>query len=180
MFTNLTWANFVKKNTMKAFLIPLLCHSFILVAQVPLPTSDFKKDSHTLESLTQEAAIKGLTYANAIAQEANKSIAVAFLDASGKPILITIADGVGPHNLEAARRKAFTALSTKTPTLILSRNAKANPDTQNLNTLPELLLLGGGVPIVVHNKVIGSVGITGAGGPEEDDAIAQQIVQIFK
>ena len=165
---------------MKSILITFLCHSFFCVAQSQIPTSDFKKDSQTLESLTQEAAIKGLTYANAIAKEANKKIAVAFLDASGKPILITIADGVGPHNLEAARRKAFTALSTKTPTLILARNASANPDTQNLNTLPELLLLGGGVPIIVNNKVIGSVGIAGAGGPEQDDAIAQKIETLFQ
>ena len=165
---------------MKSILITFLCHSFFWVAQSQIPTSDFKKDSQTLESLTQEAAIKGLTYANAIAKEANKKIAVAFLDASGKPILITIADGVGPHNLEAARRKAFTAVSTKTPTLILARNASANPDTQNLNTLPELLLLGGGVPIIVNNKVIGSVGIAGAGGPEQDDAIAQKIVTLFQ
>ena len=165
---------------MKSILITFLCHSFFLVAQSQIPTSDFKKDSQTLESLTQEAAIKGLTFANAIAKEANKKIAVAFLDASGKPILITIADGVGPHNLEAARRKAFTALSTKTPTLILARNASANPDTQNLNTLPELLLLGGGVPIIVNNKVIGSVGIAGAGGPEQDDAIAQKIETLFQ
>ena len=165
---------------MKSILITFLCHSFFWVAQSQIPTSDFKKDSQTLESLTQEAAIKGLTYANAIAKEANKKIAVAFLDASGKPILVTIADGVGPHNLEAARRKAFTALSTKTPTLILARNASANPDTQNLNTLPELLLLGGGVPIIVNNKVIGSVGIAGAGGPEQDDAIAQKIETLFQ
>ena len=165
---------------MKSILITFLCHSFFWVAQSQIPTSDFKKDSQTLESLTQEAAIKGLTFANAIAKEANKKIAVAFLDASGKPILITIADGVGPHNLEAARRKAFTALSTKTPTLILARNASANPDTQNLNTLPELLLLGGGVPIIVNNKVIGSVGIAGAGGPEQDDAIAQKIETLFQ
>ena len=127
---------------MKSILIAFLCHSFFLVAQSQVPTSDFKKDSQTLESLTQEAAIKGLTFANAIAKEANKKIAVAFLDSSGKPILVTIADGVGPHNLEAARRKAFTALSTKTPTLILARNASAIPDTQNMNTLPEIMLLG--------------------------------------
>ena len=165
---------------MKSILITFLCHSFFLVAQSQVPTSDFKNDWQTIESLSQEAAIKGLTFANAIAKEANKKIAVAFLDASGKPILITIADGVGPHNLEAARRKAFTALSTKTPTLVLSRNASANPDTQNLNTLPELLLLGGGVPIIVNNKVIGSVGIAGAGGPEQDDAIAQKIETLFQ
>ena len=92
MFTQLAKANFVKKITMKFILITFLCHSFFLVAQSQKPTSDFKKDSQTLESLTQEAAIKGLTYANVLAKETNKKIAVAFLDASGKPILVTIAD----------------------------------------------------------------------------------------
>ena len=57
---------------MKSILITFLCHSFFLVAQSQIPTSDFKKDSQTLESLTQEGAIKGLTFANAIAKEANK------------------------------------------------------------------------------------------------------------
>ena len=139
-----------------------------------------KSDWESTQSLTQNGAIKVMLQANALATTLNKKIAVAVLDASGRPLLLTIADGVGPHNFEAARRKAFTALSTKTSTLLLSRNAKANPDTQNLNTLPELLLLGGGVPIIVDNKVIGSVGIAGAGGPEQDDAIAQKIVTLFK
>ena len=70
---------------MKSILITFLCHSFFLVAQSQVPTSDFKNDWQTIESLSQEAAIKGLTFANAIAKEANKKIAVAFLDTSGKP-----------------------------------------------------------------------------------------------
>ncbi|WP_240047097.1 heme-binding protein [Hymenobacter nivis] len=36
---------------------------------------------------------------------------------------------MGPHNTEAARRKAYTALSTKPATLLLGRSARANPDT---------------------------------------------------
>jgi uncharacterized protein GlcG (DUF336 family) len=76
---------------------------------------------------------------------------------------------VGPHNTEAARRKAYTALSTKTATLLLGRTARATPDTQNLNTLPELLLLGGGVPLWHH----GGVGVAGGGSPENDDLLGR-------
>lgn len=54
--------------------------------------------------------------------------------------------------------KAYTALSAKTATLLLSRHARTNPDTQNLNTLPELLLLSGGVPLLYHGQVIGAWG----------------------
>jgi uncharacterized protein GlcG (DUF336 family) len=53
------------------------------------------------------------------------------------------------------------------------RNAEQNPDTKNLNTLPELLLLSGGVPIWYKGDIIGSVGVSGGGNPENDDWIAR-------
>lgn len=66
-----------------------------------------------------------------------------------------------------------TALSTKTPTLMLARSARANADTQNLANLPELLLLGGGYPIWHNGQVIGGIGVAGGGGPENDHTIAK-------
>lgn len=168
---------------MKTILIIFLCSPSFLLAQNKTEKNITNKNTiiyrqHT-ESLTQEGAIAAMNYANAIAKASDKKMAIAILDASGSTILMTIADGVGSHNLEAARRKAFTALSTKTPTLLLARNTAGYRDTQNLNSLPELLLLGGGVPIMIHNKVIGSIGIAGAGDPEQDDTIAQQTSIIF-
>lgn len=125
------------------------------------------------DNLTLQAASELANRATVSASLLNKKIAVAVLDASRTIILLTRADGVGPHNAEAARRKAYTALSTKTATLLLSRNAKLNPDTENLNTLPELLLLGGGIPVWLRGNVIGSIGIAGGGSPENDDSIAR-------
>lgn len=125
------------------------------------------------DNLTLQAAFELANRATQSAALLDKNISIAVLDASGTIILIARGDGVGPHNTEAARRKAFTALSTKTATLLLSRNAKLNPDTQNLNTLPELLLLGGGVPIWHKGHVIGSIGVAGGGNPENDDSIAR-------
>ena len=89
-------------------------------------------------------------------------------------------DNVGPHNTVAAQRKAFTALSTKTPTLLLAERARSNADAANLTTLDELLLLGGGVPVLVDGAVIGAVGVAGAGGAETDQACAQSAIsQVF-
>jgi uncharacterized protein GlcG (DUF336 family) len=87
--------------------------------------------------------------------------------------LITRADDVGPHNSEASRRKAFTALSTKTATLELLRNTAVNSDLKNLNTIPELLLIIGGAPIYYNGNVIVSIGISGGGSPENDNLIAK-------
>ncbi|RIY09056.1 heme-binding protein [Hymenobacter rubripertinctus] len=40
----------------------------------------------------------------------NKQVSVAVVDAGSQTILLTRGDGVGPHNTEAARRNAYTAL----------------------------------------------------------------------
>ncbi|RNL55931.1 heme-binding protein [Pedobacter jejuensis] len=125
--------------------------------------------------MTLQAAIELTNLARKKASTLGKDISVAVVDAEGQTIIISRGDGVGIHNTEAARRKAFTAASTKTATLTLSRNAKANPDTENLANLPELLLLGGGIPLLHQGKVIGAIGIAGGGSPEHDDLIGRSV-----
>jgi len=123
--------------------------------------------------LTQKAAFELLNRANQQAANLNKRVSIAILDNAGNNLVLAKGDDVGPHNTEAARRKAYTALSTKTATWVLLRNAEKNSDTKNLTTLPELLLLSGGCPIWYDGKVIGSVGVAGGGSPENDDRIAK-------
>ena len=74
-----------------------------------------------------------------------RAIAVSIVDRGGNLVAVQRSDGVGPHNTHASRKKAFTALSTRSSTLDLARNAAFDPDARNLASLPELLLLGGGV-----------------------------------
>lgn len=112
------------------------------------------------------------TTARASCAALGKDIAVAVVDASGQTLLQSRSASVGPHNLEAARRKAFTSLSTRQPTLQLGRQARSQPDTAGLQYLPELLLLGGGQPLRQDAAVVGAIGVAGGGGPENDDACA--------
>lgn len=128
--------------------------------------------------LSQRAELT-LTVANRLAngaidacQSKRRAIAVAVPDHGGQVLVIQRAASVGPHNVEASRRKAYTALSSRTATLELARQADANPDARNLNTLPELLLLGGGVPLLVHGQPVGAIGVAGGGGALNDHACA--------
>ena len=126
--------------------------------------------------LTLKAAYTLADAARATATAMGKQVSIAIVDQSGVSVLMTRGDGVGPHNTEAARRKAYTALSTKTGTLTLARKAKKNPDSENLAFLPELLLLGGGVPLWHENMIIGGIGVAGGGSAENDDLIARSAV----
>lgn len=103
-----------------------------------------------------------------------KPAAVVILDQGGNVLASQRHETVGIHNLIAAERKAFTAYSTKVTTLEFMRNAQKNSDSQNLTSLPELLLLGGGVPVFYKKQLMGSVGVAGAGGSLQDDQCAQQ------
>lgn len=126
--------------------------------------------------LTLTAAQKLSGAAMAACQAKGKSIVVTVLDRGGNTVSVQRADGVGPHNTEASRRKAYTALSTKTDTQLLASNARANPDAANLNTLPELLLLGGGLPLTAKGNIVGAIGVAGGGGAPQDRACAQAAI----
>ena len=120
-----------------------------------------------------------LEMANALADETlascramNREAVVAIVDRGGNLIVLKRADQVGPHNSRAAERKAFTALSTKTSTSVLAERVATDPGSRNLANVPELLLLGGGLPIIHAGEVIGGIGVAGSGGSASDERCA--------
>ena len=127
-------------------------------------------DLHTAEKLASNA--------EKACQQLNKHLAVAIVDRGGQPLIIKRHESVGAHNAVAAQKKAFTALSTKVPTTVFSQNARQNVDSQNLSSFSELLLLGGGFPVLYQNEVVGAIGIAGSGGSKNDDWCAEQAIKM--
>lgn len=103
---------------------------------------------------------------------------VSVLDRGGNLLVILRGDGIGPHNTAASQRKAYTALSTKSPTRLFAERARNNPETANLNTLDELLLLGGGIPLFAGKELVGAMGVAGSGGGEQDENCAIKAADI--
>jgi len=121
----------------------------------------------SLELATQVAAG---TVAACAAQ--GHAVAATVVDRAGVVKAVQRADNAGPHTLGSAERKAWTAASTKTPTLAMMEGAQKNPAAANLVHLPGFLLLGGGVPIKVGNETIGAVGVGGAPSGQIDEQCA--------
>jgi len=80
-------------------------------------------------------------------------------------------DGTPPHTLEFARRKAYTA-RTRNMTSLEFMKLTDNPANGYLKQIPEVVAVGGGVPIRVGNVPIGAVGVSGAPGGEKDEVCA--------
>jgi uncharacterized protein GlcG (DUF336 family) len=122
--------------------------------------------------LSLDAANRVASAAIAACRTQGRTVVVSVVDRGGNLVVVQRGDGVGPHNTEASRRKAYTALSTNSATLDLARNAAADPDAHNLANLPELLLLGGGVPLRTEAALVGAIGVAGGGGALNDHACA--------
>lgn len=159
------------KFTAKNFILLLIFGFSFLSAQSKIADQQiYLKPTY---QLTSEAALSLMKKVSLKAKSMNVKVTIAILDGSGNTISILRGDNIGPHNTEAARRKAYTSLSTKTPTLELMRNAERSADAKNLNTLPELLLLSGGSPIYYNGEIVGAIGVAGGGSAENDDIIAK-------
>lgn len=110
----------------------------------------------------------------------NRTAVVAVVDRGGRLVALQRDDNIGPHNTAAAQLKAFTSLSTKTASRKLSEIARNNPESENLNTVEDLLLLGGGVPVRFGDEVIGAIGVAGAGGSAIDESCALAALETIK
>jgi len=138
---------------------------------VPPPAVPLERETVSL-ALANRLADAAIASCRAIGKEA----VVAVVDRGGTLVALQRGDDIGPHNTLAAQRKAFTALSTKTSTAALAERAATDPTSHNLLTVPELLLLGGGMPLLVDGDVIGGIGVAGSGGAANDERCATQAI----
>jgi uncharacterized protein GlcG (DUF336 family) len=99
------------------------------------------------------------------------STAVAVVDRAGRVMVILRDEQATAQQVEMARRKAYTARMFRTSTLEFQKRT-SDPSYAPQRELPDILALGGGVPIQVGNDVIGGVGSSGS-NQDNDDACAK-------
>jgi len=80
-------------------------------------------------------------------------------------------DGTSPHTMEFARKKAYTA-RTRNQTSLEFKAATDTPASAYLLQIPDVVAVGGGVPIKAGGVVIGAVGVSGAPGGDKDEVCA--------
>ncbi|EEG2782584.1 heme-binding protein [Salmonella enterica] len=152
-------------------------HLLFFVPAVLFGQSTFASQQPQYHDMPSDVAKSLVSTALKICHSENKTGVAAVVDKGGNLVALQRDDNVGPHNTLAAQKKAYTALSTKSDTRELAKKAASNPETQNLNTVPQLLLLGGGVPVKSGDMVIGAIGVAGTGGPADDQHCAQEAIK---
>ena len=96
---------------------------------------------------------------------------VAVVDRTGRLRVFIQGDGAQPHNLELARRKAYTANTFGRTSAEWMQRTEPGGNTPGQRYLSEVIPLQGGTPIKIGNETIGAVGLSGApnGGQQEED-----------
>ncbi len=90
------------------------------------------------------------------------------VDRDGETIVAIRGDNAGPHTMENARRKAYTAMTFRLSTTeYAKRFADNNPVVRQQVTLPNVIAIPGGLPIKVGDEVVGGVGASGSPGVDE-------------
>src|SRR5262245_64220881 len=114
-----------------------------------------------------------LAIAETAVTECTPPVSFAVLDRAGRMRVFLQGDGASPHNLELARRKAYTALTFRRPSAEWAKRT-AEGDVAGQRSLTDVIPLGGGVPIMIGEDAIGSVGLSGApGGQPKEEACAK-------
>ncbi len=84
-------------------------------------------------------------------------VTASVVDRNGKLLAVARDPLAGTHTIDVSRLKAVTAASFQTSTLDMQEG-----DFDNLRFAPEVLLIGGGVPVRIGGHFYGAVGISGA------------------
>jgi uncharacterized protein GlcG (DUF336 family) len=98
-------------------------------------------------------------------------VSVVIVDKAGNVAASLRGDGTNPHTMEFGRLKAYTA-RTRGQTSLEFKNLTDKPENAYLKQIPNVVAVGGGVPIKAGNEVIGAVGVSGAPGGEKDEVCA--------
>jgi uncharacterized protein GlcG (DUF336 family) len=119
--------------------------------------------------MERDVSVKmALAIAETALAECGQRVSVAVVDRAGRLRVFLQGDGAAPHNIELARRKAYTARTFGRTSWEWAQRTEIQ--VQGQRELAEVIPLQGGVPIKVGEETIGGVGLSGApnGGPQEE------------
>jgi uncharacterized protein GlcG (DUF336 family) len=143
------------QHSIKAILIMALC----LATQSSFAESD---SLYTSRSLSLELASKAVDGAIKACRKQGYSVAVAVVDRGGNVTALLRDRFAGPHTIETAIRKAWTANSFRQSTSVLAGLLKEGRIPDQVQHNPGALLVGGGLVITAQGETLGGIGVSGA------------------
>ncbi len=135
-------------------------------AQIPSATFDMR-------FMSPETALKAAQATLASCRAQGFQVAVAVVDRAGLPQVLLRDRFAGPHTVDMATAKAWTAASFRRNTGELAAETQAGRPMSGIRDLPRVMAAGGGVPIDEGGTLWGAIGVSGGPGGDADESCAR-------
>ena len=126
----------------------------------------------TVKILTPETALKAALAAQKKCRDSGFQATVAVVDRLGVVQTLLRDRFAGPHTVDMATAKAYTAASFRTDTTELAEATQPGRPQSGIRNRPGVAAVGGGLVIEASGSLLGAIGVSGAPGGKEDDACA--------
>lgn len=126
----------------------------------------------TMRVLTPDTALKAAQAALKKCRDSGFQATVAVADRMGVTQVLLRDRYAGPHTVDMARAKAYTAVSFRTNTTALAEASQAGRPSSGIRHLPGVAAVGGGLMIEAGGSLLGAIAVSGAPGAKEDDDCA--------
>lgn len=130
--------------------------------------------------LTPESALKAAQAALASCRASGFQVAVAIVDRMGVPQVLLRDRFAGPHTVDMASAKAYTAVSFRTTTSELAEATQAGKPQSGVRGRPGVAAIGGGLMIEAGGSTLGAIGVSGAPGGAQDEKCAAAGIEAIR
>ncbi len=149
-----------------------VCRTLAVVAACAVAAAAAQSPTFTVRMLTPETALKAAQAALAKCRAQGYQVAVAVVDRGGLTQVVLRDRLAGPHTLDIAANKAWSAVSFRTHTRDLERLTRPGESMSGLRNMPRFIAIGGGMMIEGGGSLVGGIGVSGAPGGDADHACA--------
>lgn len=144
-----------------------------LIALASLVAGDaLAQATFTVKVLTPETALKAARAALERCRSSGYQVAVAVSDRMGVVQVLLRDRFAGPHTLDLAMSKAYSAASFRMNTSELQEATQAGRPQSGIRNRPGVAAVAGGRTIEAGGALLGAIGVSGAPGGKEDDLCA--------
>jgi uncharacterized protein GlcG (DUF336 family) len=134
----------------------------------------------TTRSLTPDTALRAAQAALQSCRNIGYQVAVAVVDRGGTTQVLLRDRFAGPHTIDVATNKAWTALTFRQDTLSIGQASRPDGPAAPVRHFARVVVMGGGVPIEAAGNLLGAIAVSGAPGGEADEACAKAGIEAIR
>jgi uncharacterized protein GlcG (DUF336 family) len=145
----------------------------LLAAAMLAPNAEAEEALVTYKSISPDIAVEIAQAAMKKCRDDGLQVSVVVMDRFGQQLVVYRDQFAGLPASSTASSKAYTALSFRQSTADFTAAINAKRLSADLGRLPNIVMLGGGLPIESSGSLVGAVGVSGAPGGDKDEACAK-------